>query len=331
MHVDPKEFEKIPYLRAEVVGTRVVGLAPLWDGRAWHLWVPAADGGLAVMNVSDYAEGSYFSRSPARPDDVHFPFVEFVWKRASWPDVCHWVGAIENDVHQLAASLAKIDFLWTKREEVSGGVFGLRRFIAGEVEHVVTVCRSTLDELQAFIRAVWEHVRLVDAAEQSRKGSLRKSFADMVIADGQLLSVEDIGEKRNVPLPLSATYAQAGMFLQTLRDLRDDIVHRGKEPPFVFTTEHGFALEKNAKHFVALGISKGEHAYNENLVSLRPALAYLVMTTLYTCNSFAEVLSGMIEFPPDLAPDHHVFIRTVHGPSLIRTQETLRNGSPWWD
>lgn len=58
---------------------------------------------------------------------------------------------------------------------------------------------------------------------------------------------------------------------------------------------------------------------------------HLVLTTLAACDVFAEVLGDTVQFPPDLAPDHHLFIRSVCGPSLMRTQETVRNGSPWWD
>jgi hypothetical protein len=232
--IDPGELWKVPYLRADALGDRQAALTSLWDGADWHAWVPGPKGTLFHMEPNELAEGSYVAKDAARADDLHFPFADFMWKRASWPEVGHWYRAIVEDLHQIAASIAKVDFFWKTRDQAPGGALGARRFVSSELEYLLTVCRSVLDELQEIVRAIWERVR-------------------------------------------------------------------------------------------------EEHSFNEHAVSLRPALAHLVVTTLGTCNAFADVLGRILQFPPDIAPERRLFIRSVHGGALLQVQEVLRGGSPWWE
>jgi hypothetical protein len=329
-NVDARELAKIPYLRAEVVGDRQAALTSLWDGTEWHAWIPGPSGTLVHMRPRELAEGTYVAKAPARADDIHLPFAEFFWKRASWPAVGHWYNAILEDLHQLAAAVAKIDFFWAMREHAQGGGLGIRRFVGSELEYLLTVCRSVFDELQEVVRAIWSKVRLVDEELQRRKGTLPPSFRKMVMSDGNLMQADEIGRRHNVPPPLAAAYQSAGSFLKVLRELRDGIIHHGRDAPIVLTGERGFILGKGEPGFASLPIWKPEHSFNEHAVSLRPAVAYLVATTLYTCNTFADVLGQIFAFPPDVAPDHHLFVRSVHGGALLAVQEVLRGGSPWW-
>jgi hypothetical protein len=329
--IDVKELATIPYLRVEAIKDRALELPAFWDGAAWHVWIPQHDGKLFHARPQGMGEGSYVASEPAHADDIHFPFAEFAWKRASWSDVSYWRGAIIEDLHQLAASVAKIDFFWTARENVPQGSLGVRRFVGSELECLLTVCRSTFDQLQEVIRAIWKRVRLLDKNDQRRKRELRGSFAEMVIANGKLMTEAQIAEQRRVPLPLAAMYESAGEFLKVLRDLRDGIVHRGKDAPVVLVAERGFIVGKEDAGFASLPIWKPEHSFNERCLSLRPAIAYLVMATLATCNAFADVLAQIIEFPPDLSPAHRLLIRSAHGGALIRAQRVLQaEASPWW-
>jgi hypothetical protein len=294
------------------------------------VWIPSADGTLLPIRPQGCGEASYVGKEPADVNDLHFPFADFVWRRASWANVGHWYSALVEDVHQLAAAVAKIDFFWDARDRVPGGGLGLGRFVSSELEYLLTVCRSVFDLLQEIIRAIWVHFRLVDEEQQRQKRELRSSFADMVISHGELMTVEQIAVDRRVPPPLAAVYADAGAFLKIIRDLRDGLIHHGKDTPMVLTTERGFVIGRLERGFDSLPIWKPEHSYNESTVSLRPALAYLVVTTLYKCNAFAGVLGQTLEFPPDLAPDHRLFIRSAHGGAMVRAQAVLRGGSAWW-
>ncbi len=222
------ELSKVPWLALDPHNDRYLSLAPLWDGHGWRLWLPVPGHGLIETKPVGLAEGAYVATEPAAPADLNFPFVEFIWKRANWPNVHHWLTAIEQDVHQIAASLGKIDFFWAMRDRIPDQQ-GLARFVASEVEYLLMICRSVLDELQEVLRNIWEHIRLLDKMEQRRKGPLPPSFAKMVIHDQKLMSAQDIRTRRRIPLPLASAYEAAGAFVHVLRTLRDGVVHGGSQ------------------------------------------------------------------------------------------------------
>jgi len=313
-------------MRADLAGDRNVNLTSFWDGSAWHLWIPKPDGTLLPMRPLGCGEASYLGREPADPNDIHSRFADFVWRRASWADVAHWQGAMIEDVHQLAASIAKINFFWRMREHAPALV--LARFASSEIEYLLTVCRSAFDLLQESIRRVCAHLRVGDARQRGKK-ALPDSFREMVMSSGALMSAEQIATTRGVPMPLAEAYAAGGAFFSLLRGLRDGIVHGGREAPYAMTTDRGFIIRRDSA-FAALPIWKDEHLFNEQAVSLRPALAYVVGTTLATCDTFAEALGRSFEFPPDLAPGYRLFIRSADGSALTALQQVRSGGSPWW-
>lgn len=333
--VNLSAYARVPYL-AEVARRtdRVVNISALWDGQSWHLWVPQPSGDFFPMRPAEMAQGPYVAKTAAREADLYFPFLDFMWQRASWPKARHWLVGIGHDLELLAASIATIDFLWAKRDEVPSGSLGLSYFLSGELEHIVTVCRSVLDELQEILRAIWEKITLTDpVAERRKKRDLKKSFADMALhSDGSALTWEQIQDRQRIPRPLAEAYASAALFCQKLKGLRDDIVHQGHETALVLVTPRGFAISKTAKHFSALGVWADGHALNENLFSLRPVLAYLIAGTLRTCNLFAEVLGRHFAMPePVLVPDYRYFFRSVHSDAILRTLAVANGGSPWWE
>jgi hypothetical protein len=280
------------------------------------------------MRPVEYAEGQYVAQEQAKADDLYFPFAELMWKRATWQEVCHWLTSINDDVHNLATALAKIDFFWDMRERRP--VLSVGRFVKNEIEYILMVCRSILDSLHEITAAIWEKVTLTDPEAQKRKRPLEKKFSSMVFRENKLMSAEEIAKHRHVPPGLAALYAEAGPFLGTVRQLRDRVVHGGHDAPFVFCTPRGFAIDRAAPHFAALPVWAPEHTYNENLVSLRPLLAHLILTTLYLCNGFGDALSRFIVLPDDIAPGYQVFLRSTHGAAMTRTQAVLRGGPAWW-
>ena len=329
MKIDVAELRKVPFLRADLLGNRSLTLPSYWDGTRWSGWVPQADGSLFEMHPIDCAEGSYVAREAARPDDMHVPFADFMWRRIGWSDVQHWKNALVEDVHQMAASLDKIGFFWTSRASLDESL-RLRRFVATEIEYLLMLSRSAFDLLQEVMRAFWRHIELVDPDAQRRKGDLKKSFADMVMHGDRRLSAPEIAETRKIPLQLAEAYAAGGDRLEAVRKLRDAIVHQGKDAPVVFVTERGFSIPMDQPVFRDLPIWTDAYRDNERLVSLRPALAWMIIAAIDTCNVFAQTLGTIFQLPPDIAPDHHVFIRTVHARALLDTIAVLDGGSPWW-
>lgn len=144
------------------------------------------------------------------------------------------------------------------------------------------------------------------------------------------LDPEELAEVRRIPVQLARAYVAGADRLLSVRSFRDAIIHQGKEVPTVFVTERGFSILRTDPVVQELSIWTPDHRDYENLVSLRPLLAWIVMSAIDTCNIFAETLGQIFQLPPDIAPEHRVFIRSIHAPALLNTLHVLRGGSPWW-
>ena len=73
-----------------------------------------------------------------------------------------------------------------------------------------------------------------------------------------------------------------------------------------------------------------ERSYlNEDLASLRPVLAHLVIRTVSICSDFGTALENMFPFPSEIAPGYCVFMRGPHNEAFVRAMKVLE-GETWW-
>ncbi|MDO9108919.1 MAG: hypothetical protein Q7U89_08050 [Coriobacteriia bacterium] len=179
-YVTRDELRKVTYLDVDALGDRIPNLMPLWDGNSWHLWVPAGDD-IFEMRPSNASYVDYVAKAPVDDSDLLVPFVEFMWQRGSWPDVCPWIGAICDDFHDMGTSVAKLRFFFDHSALVPDGL--APRFAETEIEYLLSLTRSCFDLLQEMISRIWAKVALLDEeAEAARKGrQLPKSYADIIL------------------------------------------------------------------------------------------------------------------------------------------------------
>lgn len=328
MRIPAADLKKITYLNVEAVGDRIINLVPLWDGAGWHLWMPQPDGSLLTMRPSDSSHSDYVAKEPARHDDIHLPFVEFMWKHASWEDVAVRVRALSEDVHNLAASMAKIDHAFECRKTIGHGV---GKFVATEVEYVFGVCRSLFDLLQEIVAAVWERIQLVDPELHRKKRKLPSSFAKVAMQGDRVMTSDEVAAKYHLPAPIASFYASHADFFGMLRRYRNDVVHGLAGQQLIFDTERGFGIPSWNNPFSAMIEWRQEDRYNDRVLSLRPVLGHVICNTIYACNGFTDVVSRVITFPADLAPGYRYFMRSFHNAALLAVQEVhRRQASPWW-
>ncbi len=328
MRISTAELKKVPYLDIKSVGNRTINIVPLWDGNEWHVWIPQADGTLLKMRPRDSTHSDYVAAQPARDDDLHLPFLEFMWKHASWPDVAVRVRALSEDVHNLAASMAKIDHAFACRKTIGPGV---TKFVATEVEYVFGVCRSLFDLLQEIIAAVWERIELLDPELQRSKRKLPSSFAKMALRGEHPIESDEISAKYQLPPAIASFFTVHVNFFKALRRYRNDVVHGLAGQQLIFDTPRGFGLPAWGNPFDEMIEWKDEDRYNERVVSLRPVLGHVICNTIYACNGFTDVISKNIAFPPDVAPGYGYFMRSYHNAALLAVQDVhRRKANPWW-
>jgi hypothetical protein len=326
-----EKFKAIPYLKFEhLVGGRTVKLMPLWDGRNWHLWVNTPIG-FIEGKVVETVEGDYVGVGAARENDLWIPFIELMWQRASWPDVCPLIEAISDDFHNMGTSMAKLRVFFDYAEKLPPR--GAARFASTELEYLVILGRTVFDSLQEIIRTIWKTVQLHDAAleERHRRArSLPKSFADVVLRDNQPQSAADIEERFVLPPPLAQQYANIASFFLELRNARDNIVHGGSGVGFIFETERGFCANPMSQPFSSFGGWRPEHYYNENIASIMPWVGNIVLRTIDACNGLMSTFASVIQLPPEIAPGYHIYIRGPHTDSVVEALRIHRGASPWW-
>jgi len=327
---DRSEFKKIPYIDSNVIGNRTVFLVPLWDGNHWHLWVPGPNG-LVDMQPSEAVLGEYVAKSPPIPNDIIIPFVEFMYQRVSWPEVCPFIIGIIHDIYNFATSVAKIDHFFYHRDLIGQG--RASQFAATELEYIFVLSRSVFDLLQGAIATIWKkHIKLIDHEAERQKRQLPDTFSKVVLIEKKHLRIDnDIATKYGLTPSLAKAYADVGGFFLGVRNFRDEVVHRGREPGIIFETEKGFCVNPNESVFRNFSIWNDSHRYNKNLVSLRPLIAHVVFHTIDACNRLVEGFSKEITLLPEISPGYHVFVRTYHNQALIQIKNIVEGGNPWWD
>jgi hypothetical protein len=96
--VNIADLKAVSYLDTTQLGDRTVNLMPLWDGSRWHMWVLGPNG-LIDLRPIDAMLVHYVSKDFASETDLLIPFVELMWQRASWPEICPLISGICDDFH----------------------------------------------------------------------------------------------------------------------------------------------------------------------------------------------------------------------------------------
>lgn len=327
-----ENLRAIPYFKVEnLTDGRSVRVMPFWDGQNWHLWLDTP-AGFIEGKILETVEGDYVGLGAARETDLWIPFIELMWQRASWPEVCPLINAISDDFHNMGTSLAKLRLFFDCQAKLSPGA--ARRFAATELEYIVILARTVFDSLQEIIRAIWKTVKLSDAEaeERHRAISLPKSFADVIFRSNEEQTAAEIVERFVLPPPLANEYAKVSPFFAELRRARDKVVHGGTEVGFIFDTERGFCVNPKQPPFSSFVGWKPEHYYNDHIASVLPWVAYIVLQTIQACNSLMGTFSSVIQLPPEIAPGYHIFVRGPHTDAVAEALRVYHGASPcWWE
>ena len=327
-----EELRELEHFNAAALDGRTIRMIPVWDGADWTHWLAAPDGRLIKMKMVDAAHSHYLTKvGPANESDLRIPLVHFVWQRLGFSELIHLIDAIEDDFHLLATSAAKLEHLHATRGSSDDGL--VSSFVRSEIEYMLIVARSVFDLLQEIIAGFWNgHVKLLDdpADALKKRNRLPPTFAKVVFAGGAFRSAQKITAKFALPPVTAEQYERHAPFFASLRTSRDRIIHGSSSVGTIFVTEKGFAVSPDSKLFGQYPWKK-DHYYNENIVSLMPWVASIVLRTIEACSSVVESLSTVIQFPEELAPGYHVLLRDPANPALLRLLEAANGKRVWWN
>lgn len=288
--------------------------------------------GLIEGKMVDTIEGDYVGVGAAKESDLFIPFVHLMWQRASWPEICPLFMAISDDFHNMGTSLAKLKHFF--HSQTSLPPRSASRFAYTEVEYLIMLTRTVFDLLQEMISIVWaSHVQLLDEGAESRRRSrkLPTTFSRLVLRDKQnLRSASEIESDFGLPKQLAEEYARITPFFSQLRDLRDAVVHGGTGVGEIYVTERGFCVNPKHRPFSIFDGWRPEHYYNENIASVLPWVANLILQTIQACNGLMTVFGQVIQLPPEIAPGYLVYVRGPHNETVAEVLRVHSGESPWW-
>lgn len=300
--IDLAKLSVIPYLDIPNLHGRFISSLIFHDDGKWRMWMPAED---QLFEIKAWpAESFYFSAEPESPTDIYLHFLDFIAQRASFPELQKPILGLRDDVFNLSASLAKISHLHAARDEVGTGV---SRMVVTEVEYLFSVCRSIFDLLQEIAATLWKTIHLHDTSVNKRH--LKETFSKMVLFQGRESTQDELTERFGLPRPLAAYYKRNVDFFLTLKDFRDNIIHRGSQVQTIFSSDSGFLIQNTLRPFSTMEIWRDDEKQENNLVPLLPALGIVVHKTLSACEDFSSTLEKVIEFPPPIAPKMRFFMR----------------------
>lgn len=323
MTIHRSELSKISFIDAKNVGGRSLTTLTFYESGEWHMWIATPDGLLPLQGQP--VEADYFGIDRETETDVFIAFLDFMAQRACWNDVLHPIEGLVCDIHNLGASLAKINLFYEVSKDRSTEI---TRFVSTELEYIFSVCRSIFDLLQKTILRLWHRVTPVDT--RLVKKNLPESFRAMVMKDRSRMSVDEIAERWRIPEQLAQYYFKQGPFFELLRGYRDRIAHHGQDLRFLFVTERGFAISADTEPFATFSVWDEEHMLQNRLASLRPVVAHIITETIRACEEFTEVMQRFVVFPPPIAPGFRLFLRGHHTKELLQMQSILEN-CLWWD
>ncbi len=323
MTIKRSELTKIPYIDSNNLGDRVISTLIFFEEGEWNIWVPSPTGLLRMRGRP--VEADYFARKPEKDTDIYLEFLNFMTQRACWMNAMPFIDGIRNDIHNLGASLGKLDLFHRSTEDKP---ISVTRFASTEIEYIFGVCRSLFDLLQEIIAVI---CLKIDFRNKSNKmKNLPKSFSKMVLNGKKLKSLENIQTQYHLPEELALFYQRHGPFFQVLRQYRDDVVHSGRDFKSIFVTEKGFAVKADEMPFASFGVWTEDHMLPQSLASLRPIVAHVITETICACEDFTQVIQKIVHFPPEIAPKFNLYIRGYHNRQLLAMKGVLEK-CLWWE
>jgi hypothetical protein len=304
------QLSGIPYLAHAALPGRFISSLTFHEGE-WRMWLQTEVPDRVEVRAWP-AEAFYFARQPEEAKDICSTFLTFMAQRSNFDGFQATFSAIQDDMFNLSASLAKLHLIFESGDKAGSGA---SRMAATEVEYILLVCRSVFDLLQEVLAKLWGKITLTDTTK--RKKALKKTFSDMTLHANTLKSAHQIAAQFQLPEALANCYARHAPIFLKIREFRDNLVHRGHRVQTIFRGKDGFVITKSLGTFLNLNIWRDDEVMQNDLVPLMPALALVVHGTLAACDDFAQVLLTCIQFPNPIVPGMDLFMRGYFNGALV--------------
>lgn len=311
---------KIPYVNHNLESNRTLVTLNFFVQGKWRCWFPV-NGGVQELCMKP-AEAHYFGDKPERPTDCSYKILNLLAQHAVNTKNFHFFNALWNDFQDLTCILAKINFFYKHKDDIGDGIM---RYVQTEIEYLIIKCKSVYDLLQEIIISLCERIVLADG---SKIKNLPGTFSKIVFSSGNLRSKEEIVIAYRLPDALAEWYVSYGRCFDSIRNIRDVIVHGGNSLPSIYSTDSGFAIDRKNGLFDGLYDWPQKCELENSLVPIRPVIAGMIKDTLDACNGFPETLKSIVVMPKEISPGLMVYSRGYND-NQLQLLERVVSESLW--
>lgn len=330
--VPREELEKLPYYDGQKPHGRVGPLRSYYDADEddWYWYASAREGELDRLDGGEIISGSYFAKEPADPSrDVPFPLSTFVARYVSWRGVAVVTAKMESSLLQMASLIGKLDLI---AETESLTDTEKRALLESEIEHLVTMARSFYDLLQKFSKRLASKVVDREDRESRVFRHLPDSFASIALNGNEPRPADEIANHYGLHDELAAFYASEAETFATLRNIRDGLIHHGKQAPTVFMLAEGPAIDVSGRLGSDLPWSDlpvwGETSLvRDRFGSVQALTADVARRCFLLTTRYGEAFTAQVAVPPALLSDVKVFLRSPFTHYLNALDEIV--AGPW--
>ncbi|WP_321992538.1 hypothetical protein [Marispirochaeta aestuarii] len=256
--------------------------------------------------------------------DIYLNLLDFIYKRSSYPYIVKLLDSLKYDVHKLFTINAKIDILYKYNQDKEC----MSDLIQSEIEYLFIVCKSIYDSLQNMITKFWDRNVIV-----IRKGYIKKKLPDtyskIIYKNKELSSLNEIIERYSLPEPLANYYYESGRLFDSIKTVRDDIVHHGKGIDYIFSYEKGFAVTEESTIYKNFDVLKKNSQNQNNLISIRPMIKYLITEMLSLLDNYTKSINSVLKFPMETITDYKIYLRIPQIKYYNRMVKELEK-TEWW-
>ena len=257
-----------------------------------------------AMRPKDFVQGVYIGQAPHSGGDLLLPLSTLVLRHFSTKFILAREREVLADLENAMSSIHKYFVILDFSNRGSG--FADVPMIRSEIEYAFTNHRSMFDQLNKLIAAC-----LRIACPSPKK--MPESFADVVKR-----IEEDLAAELRLPAPIVAFYRSRAATFQLLREVRDDIVHRGHaNEHWIFGFPDGFALDVERGFLARLNPlnvwpNETRRQGSEGLASLLAFFAFVLDDMLTAATQAAQALEAAAQsLPLTIVDGHNVYFRSA--------------------
>jgi hypothetical protein len=143
--------------------------------------------------------------------------------------------------------------------------------------------------------------------------------------------------KYKLPKYINDFYSDKYEFFIALKEMRDDIIHRGISMPTIFIFKNkGFAIDANNKtsKFVEFAnkfqIWDVKSFEKNNLAPMLPVIAYIILNSINALSDFITIIENPQYFkglPSDVAPNYKIYLRSPFAKYFNNLETIIKNNS----